>query len=391
MEDLLFNFNEKSSVLLIFFFNASLFSFLLFKASVKEDDQSSKWLGLFLLLGALYLCPFMFGYANWYSVKPYREFLYFVPFQQLFLLGPVFYFYVQSLLNRSFRLNKKNILHLIPATLYFIFSLIVFITDKLILDEFYFYADGQDMDLDFWYQFSGLISMLFYLGLSLRYYRSYRSLSLQEVSFADAIAYKWVRHFIIAFCLILVLRVLFFLINPVWGDFGRKYWYYLCFSILLLYVAITGYSNTIRAIRSREVDLSLNFDLPTVEEEQIVLTESKEEDVLVWREQINGLFDRENVQQKADLTLSDLADLLGTNRSLVSSYINKAFDMNFNDLVNLKRTEALIDRLSNGEHKERTLLSLALDCGFNSKTTFNRAFKKHTGKTPKQYIIDNEW
>lgn len=386
-----FNFNEKSSVLLIFFFNASLFSLLLFKASIKEEEPSSKWLGLFLLLGALYLCPFMFGYANWYSVKPYREFLYFVPFQQLFLLGPVFYFYVQSLLNSSFRLNKKNALHLIPATLYFVYSLIVFITDKLILDEFYFYADGQDMDLDFWYQFSGLISMLLYLGLSLRYYRSYRSLSLQEVSFADAIAYKWVRHFIIAFGLILILRVFFFLINPEWGDFGRKYWYYLCFSVLLLYIAITGYSNTIRAIRSRDVDLFMNFDLPTERVEKPTSTESKDDDVLKWKEKINELFDRENVQQKADLTLSDLSDLMGRNRSLVSSYINKAFDMNFNDLVNLKRTEAFIDRLSSGEHKERTLLSLALDCGFNSKTTFNRAFKKHTGKTPKQYIIDNEW
>ena len=124
LEDLLFfNFNEKSSVLLIFFFNASLFSFLLFKSSIKEEEQSSKWLAVFLLLGAFYICPFMFGYANWYSVKSYREFLYFVPFQQLFLLGPVFYFYVQSLLNRSFRLNKRNALHLIPATLYFIFSL----------------------------------------------------------------------------------------------------------------------------------------------------------------------------------------------------------------------------------------------------------------------------
>ena len=64
--------------------------------------------------------------------------------------------------------------------------------------------------------------------------------------------------------------------------------------------------------------------------------------------------------------------------------------MNFNDFVNEKRAEAVITKLKKGEHVENTLLGIALDCGFNSKTTFNRAFKKHTGASPKQYILKNQ-
>ena len=209
MNDILyFDFNQKSSVLLIFFFNALLFSYLLLKKGLKEDKRDSIWLAALIFLGGLYICPFMFGYANWYSIKNYREFLFFTPFQHLFLLGPLFFFYVKILLNSKLRITLKDLIHFLPAIIYLIYSLIVFITDKFVLDEFYFYADGKDKDLDFWYQMVGLISMLFYLLMSLKHYLNYRKLSLQEVSFADAIAFTWIKHFILAFALILVLSLI---------------------------------------------------------------------------------------------------------------------------------------------------------------------------------------
>ena len=375
----------------MFFFNAVLFSYLLLKNGDSEDKKHSRWLAAFILLGGLYICPFMLGYAAWYSVKGYREFLFFVPFQQLFLIGPVFFFYVKTLLNRSLKLTQKDLIHFLPALVYLIYSLIVFIGDKLILDEFYFYADGQDKDLDLWYQMVGLVSMLFYLFKSLQYYSSYRKLSLQEVSFADEIAFKWIKHFTIAFGLILVLRVLFFILNPEWGEFGSKYWYYLCFSILLMYISITGYSNTIKT--SINLDAALLVKLEPSENDINRETKNESGETLAlheWKDKITPLFETEDVHKNPNLTLTDLAKLLNTNRNIISKAINQEFNMNFNDFVNEKRAEAVIEKLKNGEHSENTLLSIALDCGFNSKTTFNRAFKKHTGTTPKQFIVKNK-
>jgi len=60
--------------------------------------------------------------------------------------------------------------------------------------------------------------------------------------------------------------------------------------------------------------------------------------------------------------------------------------MNFNDFINNYRIEAVKTMFLNEEHKKSTLLGIAYDCGFNSKATFNRAFKKHTSCTPKEYL-----
>lgn len=392
MDDILyFDYNQKSSVLLIAFFNAVVFSFLLLRKGLTEDRKQSKWLAAFIFLGGLYVCPFMCGYAGWYGQQSYREFLFFVPFQQLFLLGPVFFFYVKTRLNSNVKLTRKDGIHFLPSVGYLIYSLVIFVTDKLVLDEFYFYADQRDKDLDFWYQMAGLISMLFYLFLSLKHYLSYRKRSVQEVSFADEVAFKWIQHFIIAFGLIQLLRVLFFILNPEWGQFGAKYWYYLCFSILLLYISIAGYSNTIKA--SLELPPHTLPDLQTAADDETDVAGNGSEEALAqhpWKEQITHLFEAEKIYTNPSLTLTDLATQLHTNRNIISKAINQEFNMNFNDFVNEKRVEAVIEKLKHGKHAQSTLLGIALDCGFNSKTTFNRAFKKHTGSTPNQFITKNQ-
>jgi AraC-like DNA-binding protein len=374
-------------VLLIFFFNAILFSYLLLKKGVNENKKDHKWLAAFIFLGGLYLCPFMLGYANWYSITSYRQILFFVPFQQLFLIGPILYIYTKTLLNPHFKFTHEDYIHFLPALAYLIYSLVVFVYDKFLVNEFYFYADGKDKDLDFWYQMTGLMSMLFYLFRSIQYYRKYRRLSVQEVSFADEIAYKWINHFTIAFSAILLLRVLFFILNPEWGNFGSKYWYYLCFSILLLYIAISGYSNAIRttiAFSSKdlpELEPSNENNGPVAKNEPV-----DSEAIQKWKEKIILLFKEKEVYKNPNLTLTDVALHLNTNRNIVSKAINQEFNMNFNDFVNKKRAEAVIEKLKQEEHHTSTLLGITLDCGFNSKTIFNRAFKKHTSLTPNQYL-----
>lgn len=339
----------------------------------------------------------MLGYAGWYSKDGYRDFLFFVPFQQLFLLGPVIYFYTRSLLDKSFVLTRKDFFHFVPAALYFIYILIVFVVDALILDEYYFYADGRDMDLDFWYQMSGLISMLCYLILSINYYRRYRKLIVQEVSYAESVTYRWLNHFLIVFGLLLLLRVCFFITNPEWGQFGSKYWYYLCFSFLFYYIAISGYSNTIRAT----IAIDGLIDKSTYDKEVPIVAESNEGsisdhevtddlDVEYWKAQLLSLMEKDKVYTNPELTLSDLANTLGTNRSVLSRIINQGFDMNFNDFINSKRVEEVIQKMINGQHQHNTLLAMALESGFNSKTTFNRAFKKYTALTPRQYLVENK-
>jgi AraC-like DNA-binding protein len=343
----------------------------------------------------MYIAPFMLGYAGWYGRYPYRTILFFIPFQQLFLMPPLLYFYVKSSLQKSFKFQRKDWLHFIPAILYAIYSLIVWITDILILDEYYFYANDRDKDMALWYQISGFVMMAFYLFESLKLYAAYKKKTLETVSFADSILHVWIQRFLVAFLGLLVIRLLFFIINPEWGNFGRKYWYYLSFSILFYYVALSGYVHSIKINLPFQSQLTKALDEnylaeATTETESAVVEEKKaakitEEDALL-KSQLELLMNENKIFKSPSLTLFDVANMLKTHPKKVSNIINKGFKVNFNDFVNTYRTEEVIKKVTSHENNLKTLLGIALDSGFNSKSTFNRAFKKHTQQTPKEYF-----
>ena len=94
----------------------------------------------------------------------------------------------------------------------------------------------------------------------------------------------------------------------------------------------------------------------------------------------------EKLYLQPELNLSDIVNRLKTNISILSGVVNSAFGKNFNDFVNEYRVNEFKERIYLPENKNITLLGIAFDCGFNSKATFNRAFKKFTGKSPKDFL-----
>lgn len=91
-----------------------------------------------------------------------------------------------------------------------------------------------------------------------------------------------------------------------------------------------------------------------------------------------------------ELTLAELAKLIPTHPNKLSEVINKYEEKNFYDLINEWRINNFLQLLNKPENKQYTLMSLAYDSGFNSKASFNRNFKKYTGKTPSEYQINQK-
>jgi AraC-like DNA-binding protein len=398
---MLFSFSLKSSILLIFFFHGIVFSTLLLIKGLQTENKSSLWLSLFTVLCSLYIAPFMLGYAGWYSQQPYRNILFYIPFQQLFLFPPVLYFYFKTLLDKSFQFSTKDYIHFIPGIIYLIYSLIIFLSDKVILNEYYFYKDSKDKDFSLWYQITGLLLLGYYLIKCLKTYYKYKTITYNVVSFADSVMFKWAKRFLIAFLLLITFRILFFITNPEWDEFGKKFWYYVCFSILFYYMSISGYTNSILSATSFkdslvnsdadfkfEADNVIETDLPLTGPENEKLQEAKNEipDLDTWKEKIETLMLFDRIYENPELVISDLSNKLGTHSKKISQVINQGFNMNFNDFVNHYRIKALLQKIEEGEHNIQTLLSLAFECGFNSKSTFNRAFKRATSLSPKEYI-----
>jgi AraC-like DNA-binding protein len=86
------------------------------------------------------------------------------------------------------------------------------------------------------------------------------------------------------------------------------------------------------------------------------------------------------------LTLVELAKGLNLPPYQLSKIINNGFDKNFFDFVNSYRIEEFKKRVEDPQFKNHTLLSIAFDVGFNSKTAFNRSFKKITNQTPSTFF-----
>lgn len=86
------------------------------------------------------------------------------------------------------------------------------------------------------------------------------------------------------------------------------------------------------------------------------------------------------------LTLAELADLIGCSTKDLSRVINERFDRNFFDFVNGYRVAEFKRLIRDDRYRNHTLLAVAYDAGFNSKTTFYAAFKKLTGTVPSDYL-----
>ena len=98
-----------------------------------------------------------------------------------------------------------------------------------------------------------------------------------------------------------------------------------------------------------------------------------------------GIMQNEKPYLDGDLTLNKLAEILSVSTHHLSEVINTKLNQNYYDFINKYRVEEFINKLKNPANEKYSLLSLAFDSGFKSKTSFNTIFKKLTNKTPSEY------
>ena len=405
---MLFQFNLYSSLLLIFFVHILVYSVMLWRRGLKQESLPDRLLGSFLFLAALYVVPWMTGFAGWYDgfKGPYREILFYTPFVHGLFIGPLLYLYVKSITNFHFSIQKKDRLHFIPGLLYVIWCIIVTVIDKLVVKKYYLMNGVSDPDFDGWYQLMQKLSILIYLILSIRYYRQYKRFTFFEYSFLDIAGLSWLRNFLIAFGILTILPLLEDLLNliPAFNelDYIGSWYYFFAFALVVYYIAINGFNAVHVPLRKLlfepqlllqyQSQLQLPAPEPVVQDAEFeVVAEVQQSDVYLqqWKEKVTGSMQHDELYKDAELTLSQLAKKLSTNSSVLSKVVNQGFGLNSNDFVNEYRVQAVIALLKAGEQKNQTLLGIAFDCGFNSKATFNRAFKKQTGISPKEWLEKN--
>jgi len=101
---------------------------------------------------------------------------------------------------------------------------------------------------------------------------------------------------------------------------------------------------------------------------------------------LQHLIESEKPYLNPDLTLRTLANQLGIHANQLSWLLNNGLGKNFNTFINHYRLEEFKVTAHLPENSHLTIMSIAYDCGFNSKTVFNTCFKNETGLTPKEFL-----
>lgn len=391
-----FEFNVYSSLLLPAFIQGLLFALLLFFRSWKEGKLSDRLLGFLLLLNAVKISCWMLGFAGWYdSHDGFTSFMFYFPFDNVLWMGPLLYFYFLSLTNTGFKFERKHLKHFVLPSAWLLLIVVKFIADYSLHRPFANIENTQygtkgplaDLDKNRWADLVSYASFFYYLFITIHAFKAYQLYIKNNFSATEEIRFNWLRNILYAISAGVLIIFLFNLIAR-FKTFGNNSyifdWYaYVFLGIITYYLSIAGYVARPRLLQKLHFRVD-EKEVPGVEEIKV----EKEEMPLLddWKEKLLRYMQTNKPYLEAELSLSDLAKQLKTNTSVLSKVINDGTGRNFNDFINAYRVQEVIIKLKAGEQQTQTLLGIAYDCGFNSKATFNRAFKKVTTKTPREYM-----
>jgi AraC-like DNA-binding protein len=131
---------------------------------------------------------------------------------------------------------------------------------------------------------------------------------------------------------------------------------------------------------------TLKFDRISIQGEKYEKTRLKEEDIPGFKKKLLDYMEKEKPYFNKNLTIGELSDQIEIPTYQLSQLINDQLDKSFFEFVNSYRVEEVKQRFFDPKFSNLTLLGIAMECGFNSKASFNRIFKQLTNQTPTEYI-----
>jgi AraC-like DNA-binding protein len=364
--------NPRSIICFIAILQGLVFAGLLILRGFRQKNKADFWLAsLLLVLCSSLITPFI-GFANVYDLN---QWLTYFPFSISFSYGVLIWFYTLNLTDSKRKFQSKDLLLFIPTILYLIFRFYLFSHDLEWKDWFSHTYGRFSSTVVFVTEFIWNVSLLIF---SIRHFRKYRAWLNENFSDTEKIKFDWLRNFLYIFTFVLILGGIFDFTNSFifYLSYIQIFYFELILAVVTYYLAVAGY------LRSKTIELNFTHKEAVEIDKRKALLPDKELEKLKLR--LIELMEEDRIYLEPNVTLTDLSRQLGVNSTVLSYAINSGFGKNFNDFINEFRINDVKEKLKNAE--DSTLLGVAFDCGFNSKATFNRAFKKFTGVSPKEFV-----
>ena len=290
------------------------------------------------------------------------------------LYGPLFYFYTQGVIFRDYNLTGRSLLHLTP---YLLLTIVLLFPGSA--------APGQSDEIlnnDISWQFYLISSLMYahifvYLGLSYKFLWKYRSVIKNKYSQIDQINMDWLSSTLNTFSLISFVS----LIHNFVALAGNRSVLIISLVLLLAYIFYFINKFILKALRQPELFAGIAQNETTKYLGSSLTSDQIEES----KRQLLALFNNEKPFLNPEVSLADLSEKLSLSTKHLSQIINQSFNKSFFDFINTYRIQEVQQILNEAKDHKMTVLEVMYQSGFNSKSSFNTAFKKETGQTPTEY------
>jgi AraC-like DNA-binding protein len=297
-----------------------------------------------------------------------------------YLLGPVIYFYTLTLLNPNFKYHRIHLLHLLPFLLNSIAFLPFYMTSSEIKMEYYLrFLNKGSVIMPFHYLMKTILFSFYFIAqfFLLKKYHFTKLIKSKNSSYLIYwfIIYMGSQFILIAGVILDHITGLKLFEDPYQFSNMMITFFHLSVVIGLLFFPELLYGTLTTEIITKE---KYSFSK---------LTEKEKSEIL------NKLYEYIKQEEKPYLnekiSLTEVSKLLEIVPQQLSQVINEKTNYNFNDFINFHRIVESKRLLTSPSFSKLTIDAIAQKAGFNSKSAFYTAFKKHTGMTPKEFIGSN--
>jgi AraC-like DNA-binding protein len=352
-----------------------LFVTLLLNNGQVKKSRANVFLSVLLIALSFSTFHIMFAgrVINHFSVKVFNA-----GDPSFLLIAPLLWFYVKELTGSKVSFSLKSSLHFIPFFLIICISLLFRFVPANNSTKLFLLEHSRFTSMMFWILV--VVQFSFYHFLIRRRWLVYQQVIEQEISNTEDVNISWVRFFMSVFLLInfLFLMNLFVVIH-----LENIFWLERTTAVIFsLSIFALGY----KGILQREIFYTRFYKAVAeikVASIPIKVVENRPEQELINR--LLLYMEEKKPYLDPELTLSDLAKQTQMSRNQLSQVINDGIGDNFYNFINKYRVEQVKKFMTESTMKHFSMLGLALEAGFKSKSTFNLIFKRFTGLTPTEY------
>lgn len=335
-----------------------------------------------------FLAALMFIIAFWnasilsldLNIYRYALGIIWVPMTYTLALGPCFYFYVHYTTDTKYQQNPTIWFHFIPVAL----EVMLFLIEVFqgLPQGIGYFETSIFKTFDPLINGLAILSFVIYGFFARQKIREYHEWVKSNYSHFHRYNLNWLYRLNSAFLILLAFWLFYFLSDYFLFDYKLSFYDYYPFHLTLAIISIwLG----IEAMSRSNILFPEVISNSKISHESTEPSESAEVDIVEKANWLKQQIEDNYLYLDPELSLRSLAETLDIHPNLTSKIINEGLKQSFSDCINQYRINAVLEKLESPDTQDSTFLAIAFNCGFNSKATFNRVFKKTVGQTPLQY------